>query len=100
MASAEARAADAIGRAEAEGMAAMAGAYSRYGAAATVSLVAEALPSLAEAVAAPLGATGRVVILGARARGPAAGGQAVGGLATAQEYGVRGCHIKTLSTPS
>ena len=95
VASAEARAADAIGRAEAEGMAAMAGAYSRYGAAATVSLVAEALPSLAEAVAAPLGATGRVVILGGRARGPAAGG-----LTTAQDYGVRGCHVKTLSTPN
>merc|ERR1712131_406841 len=61
---AEARAVEAVGKAEAEGMRLKAAAYKNYGDAAVMSLVLEALPSIAAEVAAPLAKTDEIVLLG------------------------------------
>merc|ERR1712213_22173 len=61
---AEARATEAVGRAEAERMRMKASAYKQYGDAAVMSLVLEALPSIAAEVAAPLSRTDEIVLIG------------------------------------
>merc|ERR1719310_2482194 len=61
---AEARATEAVGRAEAESMRMKASAYKQYGDAAVMSLVLEALPSIAAEVAAPLAKTDEIVLIG------------------------------------
>merc|ERR1719447_1773658 len=61
---ADARAVEAVGRAEAEGMRLKASAYKQYGDAAVMSLVLEALPSIAAEVAAPLSRTDEIVLIG------------------------------------
>merc|ERR1719378_87506 len=61
---AEARAIEAVGRAEAESMRMKASAYKQYGDAAVMSLVLEALPSIAAEVAAPLSKTDEIVLIG------------------------------------
>merc|ERR1719145_266930 len=60
---AEARAVEAVGRAEAESMRLKASAYKQYGDAAVMSLVLEALPSIAAEVAAPLAKTDEIVLI-------------------------------------
>merc|ERR1711990_663265 len=60
----EARAIEAVGRAEAEKMRMKAAAYQQYGDAAVMSLVLEALPSIAAEVAAPLAKTDEIVLIG------------------------------------
>merc|ERR1719447_2400675 len=60
----EARAIEAVGRAEAEKMRMKASAYKQYGDAAIMSLVLEALPSIAAEVAAPLSRTDEIVLIG------------------------------------
>merc|ERR1719223_1510467 len=60
----EARAVEAVGRAEAESMRMKASAYKQYGDAAVMSLVLEALPSIAAEVAAPLAKTDEIVLIG------------------------------------
>merc|ERR1719450_604142 len=61
---ADARAVEAVGRAEAESMRMKASAYKQYGDAAVMSLVLEALPSIAAEVAAPLAKTDQIVLIG------------------------------------
>merc|ERR1712227_658012 len=61
---AEARAVEAVGRAEAESMRMKASAYKQYGDAAVMSLVLEALPSIAAEVSAPLAKTDQIVLIG------------------------------------
>merc|ERR1711972_787505 len=61
---AEAKAVEAVGRAEAESMRMKASAYKQYGDAAVMSLVLEALPSIAAEVAAPLSRTDEIVLIG------------------------------------
>merc|ERR1712110_478927 len=61
---AEARAVEAVGKAEAESMRLKASAYKQYGDAAVMSLVLEALPSIAAEVAAPLAKTEEIVLIG------------------------------------
>merc|ERR1719281_478640 len=61
---AEARAVEAVGKAEAESMRLKASAYKQYGDAAVMSLVLEALPSIAAEVAAPLSRTDEIVLIG------------------------------------
>merc|ERR1719145_501379 len=61
---AEAKAVEAVGRAEAESMRLKAAAYKNYGDAAVMSLVLEALPSIAAEVAAPLAKTDEIVLIG------------------------------------
>ena len=61
---ADARAVEAVGRAEAESMRMKASAYKQYGDAAVMSLVLEALPSIAAEVAAPLARTDEIVLIG------------------------------------
>merc|ERR1711990_188527 len=61
---AEARAVEAVGKAEAESMRLKAAAYQQYGDAAVMSLVLEALPSIAAEVAAPLAKTDQIVLIG------------------------------------
>merc|ERR1719461_1184676 len=61
---ADARAVEAVGRAEAESMRMKASAYKQYGDAAVMSLVLEALPSIAAEVAAPLAKTDEIVLIG------------------------------------
>merc|ERR1719428_2604400 len=61
---ADARAVEAVGRAEAERMRMKASAYKQYGDAAVMSLVLEALPSIAAEVAAPLAKTDEIVLIG------------------------------------
>merc|ERR1719234_2413850 len=61
---AEAKAVEAVGRAEAERMRMKASAYKQYGDAAVMSLVLEALPSIAAEVAAPLAKTDEIVLIG------------------------------------
>merc|ERR1719422_455980 len=61
---AEARSIEAVGRAEAEQMRMKASAYKQYGDAAVMSLVLEALPSIAAEVAAPLSRTDEIVLIG------------------------------------
>jgi len=61
---AEARSVEAVGRAEAESMRMKASAYKQYGDAAVMSLVLEALPSIAAEVAAPLAKTDEIVLIG------------------------------------
>merc|ERR1719450_36931 len=61
---AEARAVEAVGKAEAESMRMKAAAYQQYGDAAVMSLVLEALPSIAAEVAAPLAKTDEIVLIG------------------------------------
>merc|ERR1719326_2664245 len=61
---AEARAVEAVGRAEAESMRMKASAYKQYGDAAVMSLVLEALPQIAAEVAAPLAKTDEIVLIG------------------------------------
>merc|ERR1719346_187984 len=61
---AEARAIEAVGRAEAESMRMKASAYKQYGDAAIMSLVLDALPQIAAEVAAPLAKTDEIVLLG------------------------------------
>merc|ERR1719191_2604113 len=61
---AEARAVEAVGKAEAESMRLKASAYKNYGDAAVMSLVLEALPSIAAEVAAPLAKTDEIVLIG------------------------------------
>ena len=60
----EARAIEAVGRAEAEKMRMKASAYKQYGDAAIMALVLEALPQIAAEVAAPLAKTDEIVLLG------------------------------------
>merc|ERR1719219_148261 len=60
----EARAIEAVGRAEAEKMRMKASAYKQYGNAAIMALVLEALPQIAAEVAAPLAKTDEIVLLG------------------------------------
>merc|ERR1719319_945821 len=59
-----ARAAEAVGRAEAERMRMKASAYKQYGDAAVLSLVLEALPQIAAEVSAPLAKTDQIVLIG------------------------------------
>merc|ERR1719385_412377 len=61
---AEAKAVEAVGRAEAESMRMKASAYKQYGDAAVMSLVLEALPAIAAEVAAPLAKTDEIVLIG------------------------------------
>merc|ERR1719260_373225 len=61
---AEARAVEAVGRAEAERMRMKASAYKQYGDAAIMSLVLEALPQIAAEVSAPLAKTDQIVLIG------------------------------------
>nr|AID21726.1 flotillin-2 [Dugesia japonica]APU52172.1 flotillin-2 [Dugesia japonica] len=61
---AEASSLSAIGKAEAERMRLKAAAYNKYGDAAILSLVLDALPKVAAEVAAPLAKTNEIVILG------------------------------------
>merc|ERR1719420_1416893 len=61
---ADARAVEAVGRAEAERMRMKASAYKQYGDAAIMALVLEALPQIAAEVAAPLAKTDEIVLLG------------------------------------
>merc|ERR1719347_1395946 len=61
---AEARAVEAVGRAEAESMRMKASAYKQYGDAAIMSVVLEALPQIAAQVAAPLAKTDESVLIG------------------------------------
>merc|ERR1719499_82073 len=61
---AEAKAVEAVGRAEAESMRMKASVYKQYGDAAVMSLVLEALPSIAAEVAAPLAKTDEIVLIG------------------------------------
>merc|ERR1719422_832102 len=61
---AEARAIEAVGRAEAERMRMKASAYKQYGDAAVMALVLEALPQIAAEVAAPLAKTDEIVLIG------------------------------------
>merc|ERR1719334_1561648 len=61
---AEARAVEAVGRAEAESMRMKASAYKQYGDAAILSLVLEALPQIAAEVSAPLAKTDEIVLIG------------------------------------
>merc|ERR1719443_1132449 len=61
---AEARAVEAVGRAEAESMRMKASAYKQYGDAAILSLVLESLPQIAAEVAAPLAKTDEIVLIG------------------------------------
>merc|ERR1719460_300306 len=61
---AEARAVEAVGKAEAESMRLKASAYKQYGDAAVMSLVLEALPAIAAEVAAPLAKTEEIVLIG------------------------------------
>merc|ERR1719175_572937 len=61
---ADARAVEAVGRAEAESMRMKASAYKQYGDAAVMSLVLEALPSIAAEVAALLSRTDEIVLIG------------------------------------
>merc|ERR1719175_155245 len=65
---ADARAVEAVGRAEAESMRMKASAYKQYGDAAVMSLVLEALPSIAAEVAAPLSRTDEIVLIGGQDR--------------------------------
>merc|ERR1719158_1331796 len=61
---AEARATEAVGRAEAERMRMKASAYKQYGDAAILALVLEALPQIAAEVSAPLAKTDQIVLVG------------------------------------
>merc|ERR1740128_1514394 len=61
---AEARAVEAVGRAEAESMRLKASAYKQHGDAAIMSLVLEALPQIAAEIAAPLAKTDEIVLIG------------------------------------
>merc|ERR1711973_600532 len=61
---AEARAVEAVGRAEAERMRMKASAYKQYGDAAILALVLESLPQIAAEVSAPLAKTDEIVLLG------------------------------------
>jgi len=61
---AEARAVEAVGRAEAERMRMKASAYKQYGDAAVLALVLEALPQIAAEVSAPLAKTDEIVLIG------------------------------------
>merc|ERR1719323_1310840 len=61
---ADARATEAVGRAEAERMRMKASAYKQYGDAAILSLVLEALPQIAAEVSAPLAKTDQIVLIG------------------------------------
>merc|ERR1719410_2342185 len=61
---AEAKAVEAVGRAEAESMRMKASAYKQYGDAAIMSLVLEALPQIAAEVTAPLAKTDEIVLIG------------------------------------
>merc|ERR1740137_138176 len=61
---AEAKAVEAVGRAEAESMRMKASAYKQYGDAAIMSLVLEALPQIAAEVAAPLAKADEIVLIG------------------------------------
>merc|ERR1719499_2202631 len=61
---ADARAVEAVGRAEAESMRMKASAYKQYGDAAVMSLVLEALPQIAAEVSAPLAKTDEIVLIG------------------------------------
>merc|ERR1719234_2298937 len=65
---AEAKAVETVGRAEAESMRMKASAYKQYGDAAVMSLVLEALPSIAAEVAAPLAKTDEIVLVGGNNR--------------------------------
>merc|ERR1719222_1089848 len=64
----EARAIEAVGRAEAEKMRMKASAYKQYGDAAILSLVLEALPQIAAEVSAPLAKTDEIVLIGGQDR--------------------------------
>merc|ERR1719229_1064830 len=61
---ADARAVEAVGRAEAESMRMKASAYKQYGDAAVMSLVLESLPQIAAEVSAPLAKTDQIVLIG------------------------------------
>merc|ERR1719499_263681 len=61
---AEAKAVEAVGRAEAESMRMKASAYKQYGDAAVMSLVLESLPQIAAEVSAPLAKTDEIVMIG------------------------------------
>merc|ERR1719414_2561119 len=61
---ADARAVEAVGRAEAERMRMKASAYKQYGDAAILALVLEALPQIAAEVSAPLAKTDQIVLVG------------------------------------
>merc|ERR1719466_554859 len=61
---AEAKAVEAVGRAEAESMRMKASAYKQYGDAAIMSLVLEALPQIAAEVCVPLAKTDEIVLIG------------------------------------
>merc|ERR1719175_504669 len=65
---AEARAVEAVGRAEAERMRMKASAYKQYGDAAILALVLEALPQIAAEVSAPLAKTDEIVLIGGQDR--------------------------------
>merc|ERR1711868_107690 len=64
----EARAIEAVGRAEAEKMRMKASAYKQYGDAAIMALVLEALPQIAAEVSAPLAKTDEIVLIGGQDR--------------------------------
>merc|ERR1719158_2374819 len=65
---ADARAVEAVGRAEAERMKMKASAYKQYGDAAILSLVLESLPQIAAEVSAPLAKTDEIVLIGGNDR--------------------------------
>merc|ERR1719420_1283731 len=65
---ADARAVEAVGRAEAERMRMKASAYKQYGDAAILALVLESLPQIAAEVSAPLAKTDEIVLIGGQDR--------------------------------
>merc|ERR1712042_34473 len=65
---AEAKAVEAVGRAEAERMRMKASAYKQYGDAAILALVLESLPQIAAEVSAPLAKTDEIVLIGGQDR--------------------------------
>merc|ERR1719347_1590345 len=65
---AEARAVEAVGRAEAESMRMKASAYKQYGDAAILSIVLESLPQIAAEVSVPLAKTDEIVLIGGNDR--------------------------------
>merc|ERR1719318_63359 len=77
---AEAKAVEAVGRAEAESMRMKASAYKQYGDAAILALVLESLPQIAAEVSAPLAKTDEIVLIGGSDRTTQEGNKLVGTL--------------------
>ena len=97
---AEARAVEAVGRAEAESMRMKASAYKQYGDAAVMSLVLEALPSIAAEVAAPLARTDEIVLIGGNNNTTNEINKLVGTLPPAVQVWHHHVHMTNILSPS